>query len=588
MRKLKNKGLASVILALSLIVILTGSISMAAPKATNTKTIKGTIENLNFKDKTITLLDYNGKRHTVRVVSTTIIDIEGVDNEMTNLYYGQELDISLQKNIAKKIVGYLEEDPELNGYIMPGTRFKSGSILFVSNKEIEINGKGGREKYRITPATRVIKNGGNIELRQAKVGDNVILNFDDIYSSEVSSLRIEDGERHISGILQGKVELIDTRNKELVLKSPSIYKEGQGWAPYSDHTIRLKTYGDQLYNGGEAISFKDLNLYRNQEVYIAFDESYGNMNIAKLQVKNGLSRKYESTVEDIEYNTGKMIVDKNLIHFNPGTIVIKDNRLVDVLNINPSKDVFVNTDVIRGMPTANFVSIGGSSILEDRIDDTKLLVYRGKIEDIYDYAVKIGKINYRLDHVKLMENNKWSQVKASERFDMSEDTLIYDSELKKQVPVDYFISSRYINFNDIKDKELRKRLEGNFYKNKTAYFVVRESAFGKELLALNLTPHVNDYRQDVNLDHSTIGEVGNIDLEKDTITFTKVKNFNTLNNRFENGKDQVVNVDRSTILLNDIPIPLDKLYLIEKGSKAYIIKNKQSSKDTGYIILLEN
>ena len=54
------------------------------------------------------------------------------------------------------------------------------------------------------------------------------------------------------------------------------------------------------------------------------------MNISKLQIKNGSSRMYESTVEDIEYGTGKMIVNRNLIHFNPGTIVIKDNRLVDV------------------------------------------------------------------------------------------------------------------------------------------------------------------------------------------------------------------------------------------------------------------
>lgn len=559
-------------------------VSYGAPKEP-LKTLTGTIEGLNFKENTITILDYNGKRQNIKILPSTIIEIEGVWKDIYALYFGQEVDITLEKNIAKKVVGYPEEDPERDGYIMPGTRFRTGDILFLTQNEIEIKGKNGRERYRLTPATTVIKNGGSVGLFQLKVGDRVVLNFDDIYSTEVSTLRVEDGEKHISGILKGKIDLVDERNKEVLLKNPYIYEEGR-WVKYPEHTVKLKTDGDKLYNGGDLVPFKSLKRYKNQEAYIAFDQGYGNLNISKLQIKNGSSKMYQATVEDIEYGTGKMVVNRNLIHFNPGTIVIKDNRLVDVLNIDRSKDVFVNTDIVQGTTVANFVSIEGTSILDDRIDDTKILVYRGKIEDIFEYQVQIGKINYRLDYLRLTDH-KWKEVKDSERLDLTEDTLIYDSQLKKTIPANAFISSRYINLNDIKDTKLRERVKNNYYKNKTAYFVVRESAFGKELLALNLTPHINEYRQNITKDYTTIGEIKEIDYDNSTITFTKIKNFNTLNNRFENGSDEVVDINTGVILLNDIPIPQDKLYVLRKGTKAYIIKNKTSSKDTGYVILLE-
>ena len=311
------------------------------------------------------------------------------------------------------------------------------------------------------------------------------------------------------------------------------------------------------------------------------------MNVAKIQIKNGSQRIYESKVDNIEYVRGNMVVDKNLIHLNPGTIVIKDNRLVDLLNINKKQDVFVNVDRTRGQNLASFVSIEGSSILEDRIDNTKIVIYRGKIEDISEYEVEIGKLNYRLNHMKL-SNNKWREIKEKEKFELSEDTIIYDSQLKEIIPANYFISSRYINLNDIKDPVLRERVKSSFYKNKTAYFVVRESPYGKELLGLNITPHINQYRQNVYTNYSTIGEIEEIDLENGNIKFTKVKNFNTLNNRWENTGEETIDIESSIILQNDIPIPVDKSYLLRKGSKAYIIKDKESSMDKAYIILIED
>lgn len=547
--------------------------------------ISGTIEALNFKENKVTILDYDGKTHVVKIGLNTQLKIEGLKKQLTDFYFGQEVDIEHKNNTALKVVGYEEEDPTRDGYIMAGSRFKRGQVLFISKDQIELKVNQERVKYRITPNTIYFKEGKIVNVNQIKEGDKVLLNFDSIYTSEVASVKIEDAEQIISGILKGKIELVDERNKEILLKSPYIYKEGK-WLPYEKDKVSLKTGAGRFYTGAESIPLKTLKAFKDKEVYVAYDKSFGRMTVSKLTTKNGLAQEYQAKVSNIEYTTGQMVVDNNLMHFTEGTIVIKDNRIVDSLNINKNKDVMVTVDSIHGKKNTSLVSMT-SSILDDRVDESKISIYRGKLEDIFDYEIEIGKINYRLDYLKLTDQI-WKQVKDSQRFSMSEDTLIYDSELKEEIDVGHFVSSRYTDLTDIKNQTLKDRLAKNYYKNKVAYFVVRESEYEKEVLSINLTPDKQLYGQNVQLTHSTQGEIKEIDYDKGTITLTKVKNYNTLNNRFENAPDQTINMNKSVILLNDLPISKDKTYSIRKGSKIYAIKEKTSSRDESYILLIED
>ncbi|MDR7857557.1 hypothetical protein [Tissierella sp.] len=547
--------------------------------------ISGTIEALNFKESTLTILDYQGKTHIIRVNQQTKLEIEGLKKTLTDFYFGQEVDVNYEGTLATKITGYEEEDPDRDGYIMAGSRFKRGEVLFITNNSLELKTNQGREKYRITPNTIYLKRNRTININQIKEGDKVLLTFNSIYTSEVAEIRIEDEEQIISGVLRGKIELVDDRNKEIIIKTPYIYNEGK-WSPHNQYLVSLKASGDTIYNGSEKISLQKLKYFKGKEVYIAYDNSYSRMQVAKLTVKNGQAQGYQAKVSNIQYTTGTMVVDKNLMHFNEGTIVLKDNRIVDTLNIDKNKDVIVTVDNIYGTKNTSLISMT-ANLLEDRIDNTKISIYRGKIEDIYDYEIEIGKINYRLDYL-LLEDQKWQEKEDSQRFSMSEDTLIYDSDLKETIDASYFISSRFTNLTDIKNQALRNRLKNNYYKNKQAYFIVRESEYGAELLALNLTPHKQSYAQNVKLNHSVQGEIKSIDYDRGTITLTKVKNYNTLNNRWENIADETMDIRKSVILLNDLPLPIDKIYNLRVGAKVYAVKEKVSSLDEGYVLLIED
>ena len=468
---------------------------------------------------------------------------------------------------------------------MPGSRFKKGEILFISNNQIELKTSQGREKYRITPNTIKLKRGSTININQIKEGDKVLLTFNSIYTSEVATIKIEDEEQNISGILRGKIELVDERNKEIIIKSPFIYKDGK-WIPEQQYYIKIKTTGNNIYNGSQKIQLGKLGLFKGREAYIAYDESYGRINLAKLTIKNGLAQNYEGKPSNIKYTTGQITLDKNLMNFNEGTIVIKDNRLVDPLNIDTNNKLTATVDNILGRKDLSIVSMT-TNILDNRIDQTKITIYRGKIEDIYDYEIEIGKINYRLDYL-MLKDQKWKEVKDNQRFAMSEDTLIYDSELKETIDPIAFISSRFTNWTDIKNQALRDRLKNNYYKNKQAYFVVREGSYGNELLSINLTPHLQYYSQNVKINHSTQGEIKSIDYEKGTITLTKVRNYNTLNNTWEKTADETMEINKSIILLNDLPLPIDKSHNLRIGAKVYAIKEKINTQDQGHVLIIED
>lgn len=564
-------------------------ITLVSPSfADSEKVLKGSIEQIDYKNNIIAVLDYSGKIHHVKVTESTTVEIEGEYFSIEDLYFGQEVDIVLKEGKAESIIAYTNDDPERYGYIMPGSRFRTGFVLFLNEDAIEIKNGGKKERYRVTPNTKIFKNGESISIIRIKEGDKVLLTFDDIYSSEVSTIRVQDSEEGITGLLRGKIRLVDERKEEIHIYSPYIYKEGNTWIPYGEYMVKLKITDDNLYNGGERIELSDLSRYRDKEVYIAYNSKYGRLNVSKLQVKNGSLRVYESSIDDIEYGTGRMVVNKSIIHFNEGTIVIKDNRLVDVLNMDENKKVRINADYKNGITYANIVTMEGSSILEKRLDDTRIAIYKGKINNIYDYEIEIGKLNNNINYIKLTEDGIWKEQKNSIRFSVTEDTLVYDSQLKEEIPVNYLLNYRYFDLDDIKNTALKNRLQNNFYKDKTAYFIVKESAFGKELLALNITPQITSYKYDISYGYSTLGEIKDINFDELKMVLTNVRNFNSLNKRWKGSADETLDISQAIILYNDVPIPMDRLYTLKRGLMAYVIKYKQTSKDIGYVILIED
>lgn len=567
------KKLITFILATILIIQAVPSIA-ANPKEI---TIEGTIEVIDIVNRQITILDWDDNLHTIDLPK---------EIKVTDLYFGQEVIATVRDRNTVKIQLIEEDDPTRDGYIIPNTRFRVGTVLFATNQDIEILTTKSREKYKIDPfSTTLYKKGMVAELRQLKEGDRVLLTFNDPYSSTVSEIKIEDEEKHIEGVLKGKIEMVDERNKEVIISQPKVLNQGVWTGTVQKTQIKLGT--GSIYEGGKKLTLSDLQKRKGLEAYVAYENAFGKQSVGKMLIKAGSSMEYNDLLQNIDYGNGQMIVDSNMFFFHDGTIVVKDNRLVDSLNLNKYQDIYLVSDFKNGMKQASVVSIEGTTLLEDRIDGSRLLVYKGKIEDVLDYKLILGN-NFKLDKTILTTAGFVSNP-SSEEMIFTEDTLVYDSELKKNIPTKSFLDSKYIDLIDIKDKSLRDRIQKDYYKNKPAYVVARETELGKEVLSINLVPQeTNSYNQLVRMDYSTLGEIKNIDQGTKTIELTKVTNYNTLTKRWEKGTDETLDLTQAIVLVNDKPIPLEEIYKIRKTSKAYLVKQKQTSRSTTYIILIED
>ncbi len=567
-----------------------GRVIYARVVPSTTTTIEGFIELVDIDNNRLAITDFKDKKHLLQLPSHTQVKVNDKQAALKDLIYGQEVKLTLREGNVTLIEAFLEENPYLHGYIPPGSKVKIGNVLLISANEVELKVGNEREKYRILSNTLVTRNGKRANLFEVKAGDRVILSFDDIYSADVAEIRVEDDERHITAVYRGKLESVSERNKEMIIYSVSTFKEA-GWGTHPQQKLKLKVE-DNIYFEGKNITLKELADHRGKELYVAVESSFGTERAAKVVVKEGSTLLYESKVTNLQFGNSRMVVENNAVFFNPGTIVVKNNRLVDVLNLSNNQSIYLATDINGGSRNASFISIEYDGLLDDRIDGTRLVVYRGRIEAISDYSLTLGRLAYQMDYLKL-QNHKWTELLRPTKFTLTEDTYVYDSEIQKEIEASYFLGSRFINPDMIEDLELRYRIKNKHYVGKSAFIIVKETTHlgqtTSEILGINLTPDHFYYHHLVNTDHSAIAEIQKVDLDKTEMTLTNLRHWNALSNRWEAVRTQeTISMEKAVIIVNDKPISREEFYQLKERAKVYIVKTKNvSTQDDAYIVIVE-
>ncbi|SDY99706.1 S-layer homology domain-containing protein [Tindallia californiensis] len=563
-----------------------------SPEGEASPVLTGFIESIDPNTRTLKVRDFNDREHHLQVPLGTGVTINGRLATFEDLPHGLEVTISRLGNTVNSLQGTVEEDPDRHGYIPPESRFKVGDVLFFDENSIEIQNQGTRETFQITSNTQIQRDGSRAPVHQIKTGDRVLLLFDDIYSPEIATIRVEDDERHITDMIRATVDSVDNRAGEVLLRDIQRFDENR-WVPHSDSIVRYQTNNGQLFEGASEVTLAQLDRMKGQQVYAAVEESYGRPRIAKLQTQNGSTQAYDSRIQGLEFATEELEVDYNRFNFHPGTIVIQNNRLVDRLNLNKDQNIYMLADMSPVGRNAAMISITDQGMLDPRPGGTRLVIYQARLQDLFDYQVELGRIGYQLDYLRL-EENRWESLRSARRANFSEDTLIYDSELEEAINPGVFLDTRFIDPQDIENRQLRERIEDRFYYDKTAYFLIRETDTGnsthREALAINLAPRAQEYEGGtMATEHSAMGVVDTVDLDNNSLTLNNVRNWNGLSRRWEPVRSrQEFDTHTAVILLNDDPITAEEMYRIRSGAQAYVIQNRTASDDhSAYVIVIE-
>ncbi|WMM24338.1 hypothetical protein RBU61_15600 [Tissierella sp. MB52-C2] len=416
-----------------LIVLLFTNASLANVQGTNIYK-EGILEGYFIEaiDNKIKVEEYGGTIYTIPMIKNVVLQIDGRPVKTSDFKRGMEVYIELQGRSIKYMDAYSVDNP---AYIQPGEKVRVGTVLKIDRDQLEIQlPTGKREVYFTSPATVVLRNKENTNLSQLYVGDRVKLFFDEIDTSYISRISIQGDSILIKDIYKGQLTVSDSLQDIIALEKAEVFRNGR-WMSLGKN-IKVPYDGNlPIYIGGQKIDTKNLKHYKGKTVYMAMKDYFGKEKAERMVVKAQYENNFSEKIKEINWFSSQLELGNNRnINFHDGTIVVKNNRLVDVYNLNSGSDGLIIADGRGKDLTADLVYIYNENINNSNIGQDQL--YAGRLNTILEDIV------YLKDFF-LLDKNDWESFNDEKEFFYDDDTFIYDMEKNKEVSPKEFFSWNY-------------------------------------------------------------------------------------------------------------------------------------------------
>lgn len=508
--------------------------------------IEGLIQDISEEQDTITIKDYYDRMYSFKIAEGVNVRVNDQWARLEDLLYGQEVTLKISNGNIVDIHGYIDMgEPE---YIHPGERIVIGKVLYIDKKEgkVTLTDDNGQQEHIIDPFTPVVKNNMNVGINSIKEGDIIRLEFDQYKGNMPIKVYIAQPDRQIVNLYKADIVGYNPSRNEIILQNPAYY-DNTKWKNTTQDTKLILSSDSSIYINGRAITKELLKSYLGREAYIATSDSFGKEEAIKLVFKAGYEKKYYDSIQNIAFGDGKLKVDYNEMYFDESTIIIKDGKLIHPYNLKKDDDVFV---ISHGTSThtASLISVEG-------IEDTGLVVYRGRIDDITQYGFEL----YNIDIIEGTEKD----TKRRRTFDISEDTKIIDTREDEviEVTVEEFTNSRFL-------KDRYRRDEENYIRE-YAYAI----GYGDMVLAIDIIDRDKEGQV------VSAASIKSIDRQEDMITLKDIRDWNNFRESWNVNKTEIdLDVKEALFIKNGRPATLNE---IRNGDSLYIIRRN----DFGYIII---
>lgn len=428
-----------------LTIILLTSTAYADPnRPYRQKYIEGYLMEIS-QDKA-TIEEYDGTFHTINIMVNATLEIDGIPVSYSDFRPGMEVYGELQGRTLKVLESYSTENP---GYIPAGKKVIAGTIKNLELDSINIKLPSGEEEtYTITPGSIITRNGSITSMAKLYEGDKVRLFFDEYNSNTVSRISVEGDSILVKGLYKGTLSFNDNFEDKVVLEKMKRFNNGQ-WTNYKELVALDYSENLPIHIGGQKINRNNLKHYKGKEVYIAVKDIFGQDKIEKMNVKANRERAYTEKIIDINYYSDSLkLNNKANFTLSDGTIIVKNDRLVDKYSVNPQSDVFLVSDSSSN-PEANILYIYDEDINNSNIGQNYL--YFGRLDEIIDYEVL-------LRDYSVLNRNDWDYYRGTTELTYDEDTQIYNMEDKKLISTKEFQTGNYAVDEDssyAREKRLR-------------------------------------------------------------------------------------------------------------------------------------
>ncbi len=435
-----------------------------------------------------------------------------------------------------------------------------GTVINKKISSISVETNKGAIQYN-TDGADVIKDGKLSKLSQLKDGDRVKLLVNEAPNITIlKEITIESGDKQVANVYKGSFESYDDNLGQITLKDPWTLRNGKWVKDEAEPFKTVRLSGDfTAYYDGNTRPLRDLNrLMAGLTVYVASIKDYGNgENGVVADFINELDK--EVPYNDKVYTAGsnKFVLSQaqTSISYNPGTIVVKDGRLVQGSSVSADDYAYVmaNRDNSSGNLVAGVVS------LEQRPGTETLQLYRGRITGIDEYN------SVTLQSYSRLNGINWDYANTPMTFTLNSNTRITDTD-------GIVGQGDFTTYNG-----------ANTFRDRTVYIL----SDGTNAVEISTAPYgnVNISGEIATTSGAAIDVGGGVPAEPTAISLRNCRYYNTSTHLWVNMGDSSFNLlVNSLVLKNNQRVSPSTL---KKGDKVRVLKKDNAVTGDAYIVIVE-
>ena len=432
------------LIVLVVLIIFCSSVASAQPLNVRQGTIEGFL--LDRGSDFVLLEAYDGTQHRLSVDERARFFIDDRPAFLVDFLPGIEVYVRVRDGRVELLEGYSVANP---GYIAPGGIVRRGVVTGIDRDQIQVMlATGDREMFFTTPITIVQQGGIRTTLDTLYVGDSVRLYFDQVGSRLVGRVVIQRTESiRISNIFRGTLSTTDRFSNAISLSNVHVFRNG-GWQRYgatdgSNYKRLPYNVDTPLYSGGFRVPAGNLRHFAGSTAYMVTRDFFNTERIDRLLLQSMHESLESGKILDINWFTQAFELD-NLrnFRFDESTIVIKNDRIVDMYAIFAEADAFVISDGFGADRLAVLVYILNVDINSSNIGNHHL--YVGRLDMILPNLV-------RLEDFFVLNRNQWEAFDERREFFFDNDTYIVNLETGQFISQTEFFSAPFSGNADRRD-----------------------------------------------------------------------------------------------------------------------------------------
>ena len=423
----------------------------------------------------MTVYGYDDKLYTYPLAPYADLTINQRYTSLDNFVYGMNVTLEISNGYIVRAAA--QSYTGTPGYIPQYGKMRIGKVnaIYSSSMRIELP-NASMEMVTVDANTLMTKDGNTVSFKALKVGDDVKVYYDDIYTTNASKIEIEQPEILFQIIYKAKIKSVnEARNTIEFIGTDGVskpqYISNNTWASADSYAVTLNYSDDtEVYLGNKTLSIEELERsYENYTAYVVVKSVFGKPEIVMLTVKTGGEMFYNSTVRTVDHTLDKFdITTKENFNITEGTIVIKDGLVVPSSTISARDTVFVVSESPYGTYAQNAMIVKVVTPFDDIFDGIRI----GALESVNTNTLTLR--NYTS-----YSNNFINAVTQTESgyYKMYTDTSIVDvsdSENPEDLTPYKLFNGAYSKWDNV-DSTYSSSTKGLQYNRFYAFMVVNEA-----------------------------------------------------------------------------------------------------------------